>query len=415
MSQITLYHNSGIIDVPNGASSLYLRPDKKLYIIDDLGSEYNIPRAGDALSSISVVPPADGTGNVGSNALRFNDIHAINLYGNIDFNAANSSGIKAVVGTMVSSNTETNISVTYNSLTEKLDFVINGGHTSGLDADTLDGLHSAAFALQAHTHYSTEITDFVEAAQDAAVAALTNGTHTNITVTYDDVNDKVNLAVVSPGLDADTLDGQHGTYYAPINSPALTGTPTAPTAVNSDNSTAIATTAFVKNQNYVTTAQAMVFPTGMLAPYAGLLEPAGWIFCHGQAISRTTFSDLFSAVGTTYGVGDGSTTFNVPDLRGRTIAGVDNMGGTSAGRITSGGSGISGTTLGASGGEEVHTLTMNEGPAYTRSLDAGTLTGTGSGSGALLNSNEPGVVVDGGGSPHQNTQPTIMLNYIIKI
>ena len=71
-------------------------------------------------------------------------------------------------------------------------------------------------------------------------------------------------------------------------------------------------------------------PAGMLFPFAGASAPTGYLLCHGQAVSRTTYADLFTAIGTTYGTGDGSSTFNLPDLRGRVIAGQDDMGGSSA-------------------------------------------------------------------------------------
>jgi microcystin-dependent protein len=58
-------------------------------------------------------------------------------------------------------------------------------------------------------------------------------------------------------------------------------------------------------------------PVGMLAPFAGSAAPTGWLLCQGQAVSRTTYSTLFGVIGTTYGTGDGSTTFNLPDLLGR--------------------------------------------------------------------------------------------------
>jgi microcystin-dependent protein len=77
---------------------------------------------------------------------------------------------------------------------------------------------------------------------------------------------------------------------------------------------------------------------------------------------------LFATVSTTYGVGDGSTTFNLPDLRGRAIFGKDNMGGSAANRITSAGSGVDGTVLGASGGTQNVTLTTNELPAHTHTI-----------------------------------------------
>jgi microcystin-dependent protein len=61
---------------------------------------------------------------------------------------------------------------------------------------------------------------------------------------------------------------------------------------------------------------------GLVLPYAGSSAPTGWLLCDGAEISRTTYSDLFALIGTTYGVGNGSTTFNIPDLRGRVIMGV---------------------------------------------------------------------------------------------
>ena len=61
---------------------------------------------------------------------------------------------------------------------------------------------------------------------------------------------------------------------------------------------------------------------GTIKMFAGSVAPDGWLLCNGQAVSRTTYSKLFNVIGTTYGEGDGSTTFNVPDLRGRTPVGV---------------------------------------------------------------------------------------------
>jgi microcystin-dependent protein len=86
-------------------------------------------------------------------------------------------------------------------------------------------------------------------------------------------------------------------------------------------------------------------PVGMITPFAGSTAPTGWFLCGGQAVSRTTYASLFAVISTTYGVGDGSTTFNLPDLRGRSVAGVDNMGGTDAGRLDIANS--SGTVVGS--------------------------------------------------------------------
>lgn len=91
---------------------------------------------------------------------------------------------------------------------------------------------------------------------------------------------------------------------------------------------------------------------GSILPYGGASAPSSWLLCYGQAISRTTYATLFAVVGTAFGVGDGTTTFNLPDLRGRAVIGKDNMGGSPANRVTNAVSGITGTTLGASGGNQ---------------------------------------------------------------
>ncbi|MGO4714746.1 phage tail protein [Bradyrhizobium sp. 2TAF24] len=95
-------------------------------------------------------------------------------------------------------------------------------------------------------------------------------------------------------------------------------------------------------------------PLGGLMPYIiGTPPNSAFVFPYGQPISRTIYANLFASVGTAYGPGDGSTTFNVPDLRGRVIAGLDGMGGSSVlGLLTAGGCGITGTAYGAKGGNQ---------------------------------------------------------------
>jgi microcystin-dependent protein len=158
---------------------------------------------------------------------------------------------------------------------------------------------------------------------------------------------------------------------------------------------------------------ANTIPAGVMMPYGGSSPPNGWLLCGGQAVSRTTFAALFSAIGSTFGSGDGSTTFNVPDLRGRAVAGLDNMGGNAASRITSGGSGIAGTTLGAAGGEQTHTLTQTEMPAHTHTVST-VVVGGGLGGGSQNGVGGVNTGSTGGGAAHNNVQPTIVLNYIIK-
>lgn len=171
------------------------------------------------------------------------------------------------------------------------------------------------------------------------------------------------------------------------------------------------------------------FSSGMLMPFAGTSAPSGWLLAYGQAVSRTTYSDLFSAIGTTYGSGNGSTTFNLPDLRGRTIAGQDDMGGTSANRLTNQSGGLNGDTLGATGGAETHTLTTSQMPSHSHTLGSSALLKTvtstsgsnvGPSKASQANtSNDSGFIsgsteAAGSGSAHNNVQPTIILNYIIK-
>lgn len=91
---------------------------------------------------------------------------------------------------------------------------------------------------------------------------------------------------------------------------------------------------------------------GELIPIAGASLPPLCVWPNGQNLPRSAYAALFTAIGTTFGTGDGSTTFGTPDLRGRAIFGRDNLGGTAANRITAGNSNIAGTTLGAGGGDE---------------------------------------------------------------
>lgn len=157
-------------------------------------------------------------------------------------------------------------------------------------------------------------------------------------------------------------------------------------------------------------------PAGSMVDFGGASAPVGWLLCYGQAVSRTSYSALFTSIGTTYGAGDGSTTFNLPDFRGRVSAGKDNMGGTAANRLTSGGSGVSGTTLGATGGAETHTLTTAQMPAHSHGLadsqTAGGYSVTAANPGGPLGATSTASA--GGGAAHNNTQPTLVVNKIIK-
>lgn len=198
-------------------------------------------------------------------------------------------------------------------------------------------------------------------------------------------------------------------------------------------------------------------PTGTVLDFAGTSAPSGFALCFGQAVSRTssTYAALFAAIGTTYGNGDGTSTFNLPDLRGRIVAGKDDMGGTSADRLTNQVGGVNGDVLGAVGGSEMHALTSAEIPAHTHPASSGNggshAHGAGlkveAGAGYLVYGSQDGggaaVSIGGGGASslvqattstdgshnhtvtvgantggngqHNNVQPTIVMSKIIKL
>ncbi len=109
-----------------------------------------------------------------------------------------------------------------------------------------------------------------------------------------------------------------------------------------------------------------VIPAGVgPIPFSGSVAPDGWLMCYGQAVSRTVYAALFAVIGTAFGAGDGSTTFNLPDMRGRFPLGKDNMGGTSANRVTA----TQADNLGQGSGVESHSHTINE---HTHSLSSHT-------------------------------------------
>ena len=166
-----------------------------------------------------------------------------------------------------------------------------------------------------------------------------------------------------------------------------------------------------------------IVPAGMIVMYGGSTAPSGWLICDGRAVSRTTYSRLFSAIGTTYGAGDGSSTFNLPNFKGRVPVGLD----TSQTEFNS---------LNKRGGEKTHTLTINETPNHSHyTVGAGVTANTGN-----VDSNHPiatyainaasdlpysfrnstGNAISGktsnvgGGQAHNILQPYITVNYIIK-
>ena len=204
------------------------------------------------------------------------------------------------------------------------------------------------------------------------------------------------------------------------------------------------------NDGSTMTGAAQAIPTGVIMVWSsGNAAPSGWLLCDGAAVSRTTYAALWGLWGTFYGAGNGSTTFNLPNLKGRIIAGVD------AGQTEF-------ATLGAVGGAKTHTLSLTEMAAHSHTVNAhnhgggvhshgvndpthahthqgtnGDSTHWGGGewgerfgvnkvttynatgitiqnSSSFITSESPGTNSQGGGGAHNNLQPYMNMHYIVK-
>lgn len=180
-------------------------------------------------------------------------------------------------------------------------------------------------------------------------------------------------------------------------------------------------------------------PTGMIVDFAGDNAPDGWAMCFGQEFNRTTHAALFAVIGTKFGAGNGTTTFNLPDYRGRVGVGKDNMGGTSAGRMSF--FGALANTIGAVFGSASHVLTVGQlakhghsGSALWGGDHTHTVNGPASSEGAsgvhpvtrygtaLSGTSTAGghthtlsIHDSGNNEAHTNTQPSIVINKIIRV
>lgn len=158
------------------------------------------------------------------------------------------------------------------------------------------------------------------------------------------------LPVANGGTGVGTATGTGSVVKA--DSPAFTGTPTTPTPTFGANDTKVATTAFV--QAAVQTGSSSAVPVGHGGIWFSSVPPTGYMICNGAAISRTTYATLYAVIGTAFGAGDGSTTFNLPNIADRMPIGVGSW-----------------TALGATGGSRDAVLVSHTHTASNAIYDPG--------------------------------------------
>lgn len=147
-------------------------------------------------------------------------------------------------------------------------------------------------------------------------------------------------------------------------------------------------------------------PVATVLPFAGAVAPDGFLICDGSELLASEFENLFSAIGITYGTGQAAGSFKLPDLRGRVPVGAGQ------------GDGLTERAIGAFGGAEMHQLSVEEMPSHTHDLPV-PMGVYANGGNTQFNFNTSGTVKTvkstGGDQPHNNMQPFVVINYIIKV
>lgn len=200
-------------------------------------------------------------------------------------------------------------------------------------------ISSATYPSDGENPYSAELLAFIEAAKAEAIAEAQAYVDT-VVATLNENNDPETFTNKSIALGTNTVTGTVSQFN---------------TALTDGNFATIAGTETISNKTFDSS---NTFPAGtgvapgIVLPFAGGSVPSGWLLCNGQTVSRTTYSNLYAAIGDTWGDGDGSTTFEVPDLRDSVPVGVS-----------------ASKALGTAGGAPSVTLTVGNLPAHAHSLN----------------------------------------------
>lgn len=152
---------------------------------------------------------------------------------------------------------------------------------------------------------------------------------------------------------------------------------------------------------------AAIMPTGVVLPFGGTSAPNGFLIADGTAVSRTEYAALFAVIGTSFGIGDGSTTFNLPDLRGRFIRGVDGSAGNdpdSSGRTA---------TNGGNGGNNVGSIQPDAYKSHSHTLSSGD-SGSYGGPNVQSRGGSASTATTSGSGGTETRPKNIYMNYIIK-
>lgn len=306
--------------------------------------------------------------------------------------------------------------------------IVKSGVTSQTTSQAVANLANVAAITDAATSKVTPVdADELPLADSATSYGLKKLLWSNLKATLKTYFDRLYMALVAPGTSGNLLVSNGSAWVS-----------TAPTA-------------------------AATVQTGSVFDYLGSTAPSGYVLLDGKTIGDgssggteranadtvdlftllwNSMSDTEAPVSSGRGASAAADfaahkTITLPDARGRTTAGKDNMGGSAANRLTAAGSGITGTTLGTAGGTETHTLTAAQLASHSHDENTGVYAGGGTGTTAMkyptVNSGAGGLnysgntaggadavatvttATAGSGNAHQNTQPTLVLNKIAKL